>query len=372
MMLESDGPGGAEILALRLSEELRNRGHHVVPVGGEPRVRWLSEEYRRAGFTPETVSTAGWINISGMRKLGHVLRSNRIDVAHSHEFEMAVRGALIARLCRVRHIITIHGPHWVTQAATRRIGLRAAFAMSAAAVMVSEDTRRVMSERLGIPAENMQVVPNGVPVPIGNRSPTRDELGIARDELIVIAVGSLDVHKGHIFLLEAIHDLLAEDPGLKVRIVLAAGRGGAERDALERFARESGLTPRLSILSYRNDVADLLAAADVFVMPSLWEGMPLALLEAMLAGKPVIATSVGGIPEAIEHDVTGLLCPPCNSPALARALGAVLRDAALRDRLGRAAKETAMRRYTLRAMADSYESLYLGSANAATRTKQVG
>src|SRR5262249_21470882 len=124
-----------------------------------------------------------------------------------------------------------------------------------------------------------------------------------------------------------------------------------------QFAAEHGLT-RVHFLGHREDVPDILAAADVWVMPSLSEGLPLALLEAMFAGKAIAASAVGGIPEVIVAEQHGLLVPPRDPMALAASLGRLLGSAELRATLGRAAKERATTQFSVAHMTDDYERLY--------------
>jgi glycosyltransferase involved in cell wall biosynthesis len=118
---------------------------------------------------------------------------------------------------------------------------------------------------------------------------------------------------------------------------------------------------RVHVLTNRADVADLQSAAHVFVMPSLWEGLPLAMLEAMVAGRAIIASNISGIPEAVTTEVEGLLVPPADEEALSAALARVLSDDALRISLGRAAAERGRREFSVAAMADRYETLYRAS-----------
>jgi glycosyltransferase involved in cell wall biosynthesis len=142
------------------------------------------------------------------------------------------------------------------------------------------------------------------------------------------------------------------------RWMLAIAGGGAEKERLEALAASKGLAAHVKILGHREDVPDLLAASDVFVMPSLWEGLPLALLEAMLAGKPVIASRTSGIPEAVNDGVDGLLTTPGDVGELATALRGVIASPARRAALGGAARARATAEFTLDAMADGYERVF--------------
>src|SRR5581483_746525 len=156
----------------------------------------------------------------------------------------------------------------------------------------------------------------------------------------------------------ALARLEAEGLGVPWRLAIAGGRGGPERDRLAAFAAEHRMSDRVHLLLKRDDVPDLNAAADVFCMPSLWEGLPLALLEAMLAGKAIVASAASGIHEAIADGEQGLLVPPGDDAALAHALGKVLLDPNLRARLGEAARRRAEAEFTIERMADRYERLY--------------
>lgn len=357
LMLETGGPGGAERLLLDLAEELRSRGWEVVPVGPAAGNPWLATQFRDRGFVTETFRLRGPIDWRCARDLAATLRRRQVDVVHSHEFTMAVYGTVAAAMIGRPHVITFHGSQTMTRAWRRRVAVRMALGR-AIGVAVSAATRAQLATDLGIPAARLHVVINGVPIREGRPDAVRAELGIAPDDVVILAVGNLDPRKGHRRLLEALVSL--RDAGLAVpwRLVIAGGRGGPELGPLESLAREREVAGRVHILQHRNDIPDLLAAAHVFAMPSLWEGLPLALLEAMLAGKPVVASRTSGIPEAVDDGVEGLLVPPGDVPALATALRAVLEDPARRQRMARAARARGLRDFTVARMATDYEALY--------------
>jgi glycosyltransferase involved in cell wall biosynthesis len=162
--------------------------------------------------------------------------------------------------------------------------------------------------------------------------------------------------KGHMVLLRALARLEREGLPRNWRVAIA-GRGELEA-ALKAFIAEAGLSGRAHILGHRDDMPDVLAAADIFTMPSLWEGLPVAMLEAMFAGKPVIASACSGIPEAIESGTHGLLAAPGDEGALAADLRRLLASSELRDVLGAAGRERAQERYSVAGMVDAYERCY--------------
>jgi glycosyltransferase involved in cell wall biosynthesis len=354
LMLESDGPGGAETMLLHLARELRARDHRVVPVGPSNGCGWLAEEFRQLGFDPQRFVLRRPIDPGCLSGMIGMLRQQRVDVVHSHEFTMAFYGAAAARLLRKPHVITMHGGMGFAERGRRRAALRWAVRRSRVAA-VSEPTRDRLAGALGIAPREITVVPNGIRFQPGERHRVRGELGLPANEQLLLAVGNLYPVKGHIVLLHALAGSIGRSTP-KWRLAIA-GRG-QEEAALRGFAKEHGFADRLHLLGYRADIPDLLAAADVYVMPSLSEGLPMALIEAMSAVKPVIASAVGGIPDVLTHGEHGLLVPPGDPAALRDALSRLLGSRAERQRLAAAAYQRAIAQYGVERMADRYEELY--------------
>ena len=357
MMLESDGPGGAEMMVLRLSHELRSRGHFVLPVGPEKGIGWLGDHFRRGGFPTEVFKLRRPIDPGCVRGLVHLFREYEIDTVHSHEFTMAVYGCAATRVLGLPHVITMHGGLTVCNAMRRRIALRWAMRNSEHTVVVSSATRQQFSRDLGVATSRFTVVPNGVPALQGDASRVRRELGVTGDECVILAVGNLEVHKGHRILIDALSELRGS-ANSHWKLIIAGGRGGDQHGALLKQIENLGLGDKVRILLNRDDVPDLLAAASVFVMPSLWEGLPMALLEAMLARKAIVASRTAGIPEAITDGREGLLVPPGDTAALASALDSLITSREKRDAFARAALARADQDFTVQVMADRYERLY--------------
>lgn len=368
MMLESDGPGGAEVMVLRLADELRRRGHFVLPIGPAGKTGWLADQFQRHGFTPEVYHLRAPLDPRGVRDLLLLFRRYRIDVVHSNEFTMAVYGAAASRIIGLPQVVTMHGGLTVCKALRRRVALRWAMRSASRTVMVSQATRTQFSQDLGIDERELTVIPNGVPVQRGDPTGVRKEFGIESGECVLLAVGNLETHKGHHVLLEALSLLERERPA-PWRLIIAGGRGGAQGDNLVAQIAQSGLGDRVKIALNRTDIPDLLALSDVFVMPSLWEGLPLALLEAMVSKKAIIASATGGIPEAITDGVEGILIPPGEAPALAEALRVMIHDPQRRSAFAEAALVRAEANFTVRVMADRYERLYVDCVSAGRRAQ---
>ena len=368
MMLESDGPGGAEMMVFRLSEELRERGHTVVPVGPANGIGWLGDLFRGAGVSPEVFRIRGPVDPACLQGLVRLLREQHIDAVHSHEFTMAVYGAAACRLLGLPQVITMHGGLKVCKALRRRVALRWAMRNSDHTVMVSRATRRKFARDLGVDEARFTVVPNGVPVRGGSAAQVRAEFGIQPDDCVLLAVGTLERHKGHRVLLEALARLASRSVNSPWKLIIAGGRGGDQHESLLEFVEEEGLDDRVRIVTNRNDIPDLLALADIFVMPSLFEGLPMALLEAMTAGKAIIASATSGIPEAIVDGRDGLLVTPGDIGSLSDALRSLLTDPVRRSALGACAAARAHEEFTVQVMAERYETLYTDALSSSRRS----
>jgi glycosyltransferase involved in cell wall biosynthesis len=167
---------------------------------------------------------------------------------------------------------------------------------------------------------------------------------------VVLTPARLNKQKGHSYLLEAV--------ALVPEAVFVLAGDGPERANLERQARELGLDNRVLFLGYRQDIPDLLASCDLFVLPSLFEGFSLSILEAMAADKPVIASRIGGNAEAVVHGKTGILVPPASPTALAAAIRTVLSDQGLAQRLAAAGKARVYQKFSAAIMVQRVTQIY--------------
>ena len=219
-------------------------------------------------------------------------------------------------------------------------------------IPVSVAMTACLRETLGIPTAKMRVIQNGIDIAAfghGCNPAVRASLAAA-NRPVVFTPARLHAGKGHMFLLEA----AAQVPDA---LFVFAGDGD-ERTRLIDRARQLQIADRVRFLGDRSDVPALLACSDLFVLPSLAEGLPMSVLEAMAAGRPVIATSVGGIGEAVTDGVTGLLVPPADANALAAAIRRLLLDAELAGRLARAARAAVAERFSSEAMVRNTARLY--------------
>jgi glycosyltransferase involved in cell wall biosynthesis len=235
---------------------------------------------------------------------------------------------------------------------------------AARVIAVSEENRRTLETTYGLPPNAVEVVHNGVDLSrfAGPASDAlRDELRLEREGPIVLTVSRLLPNKGHDDLIAAAPAILSRFPG--AHFVFAGD--GDQRAALEAQIEALHLRDHFSLLGFRTDVPDLMRGSDLFVLPSLAEGFSLALVEALAAGLPVVATRVGGAEEAIEDGRNGFLAPPADPAALAAAVIGVLEmEPAGRRALSKAARGSA-RRFSVEAMAERMFAIYREVSNAA-------
>ena len=350
---ESDGPGGAERVIAHLATVFAAQGHKVLVVVPEKGEGWLTRELAHADVVMERFRLEREYSPPALMRLARLLRRHGTHIAHCHDFNMAVCGAFAARLAGARQVITMHGSTYYAARLRRRLALRAGAALSDALVAVSRPLASHLASHLNLREQRVTVIPNGVKWDPPPRLTLRDELGLGPADRLLLAVGNLYPVKGHRWLLEALRWLDVSHPTAHLAI---AGRG-PEEAPLRDQARRLGLSDRLHLLGLRSDVANLLCSADLYVHPSDSEGLPLAMLEAMWAERPIVATAVGEVPVALG-DGAGLLVAPGDSRALAGAIDRLLREPQTAARLSRRAAERARAEYGVETMARRYGQIY--------------
>lgn len=359
-VLASLRPGGAERVATDLLTHLdRDRFTPSVlllyPTEGGP----LETRLAREGI-PVASLVKGGVGFDPRvpaRLMGE-FRRRRPDVVHTHGYPLGyVLPAWLASRTRTR----VHTVHTLASRETRtgpsRVLHRIGFRTGVTAVSVSEAVARSVWETYGVAGV---VIRNGVDLarfatPTTTRAAWRRANGFEEGDLIVATAARLEDEKGPLDLLEGFARVAGGEP--RARLAWA-GTGRRHADVLAA-ARRLGLAGRVRLLGQREDVAELLHAADVFALASRYEGLGLALVEAAAAGLPAVATGVGGTPEVVRDGESGILVPVRDPVALGRAIGALLADGDRRARMASRAREVA-RHFALDPMVRAYQSLYLG------------
>ncbi len=342
--------GEAQVLGLALA--LRAAGHEIILACDSRGVLW--NRASAAGFPCHPLTVRNAVDLRAGLKLRAMLKRLACDVVHfhtarAHALAPFARGLGCAAVATRRMDYPPNrwfAPWLYNRAVDRVIAISSAVAQALAAA--------------GVNPERITVIPSAVdcdrfaPAPTEERERARRALALAADEVVVGAVGALETRKGHRFLIEAIGQARAAGAALSC---LIAGEG-SQRATLAGIISSLGLDPWVRLLGALEDPRRLLAALDVFAMPSLSEGMGVALLEAMACGLPAVGSAAGGIVDSIEHEKTGFLVPPGDAPALARALTRLGADAELRRWLGAAARERVTSRFTFARMAVRTLELY--------------
>jgi glycosyltransferase involved in cell wall biosynthesis len=353
---------GAETVATRLALGLDDSRFRSILCSTRPSAPEHVAEARANGVEVLELNRRSRYDVWRWRPLVRLLRGGSVDVVHAHKFASNLWGALLLPRGPLP-ILLAHEHTWSYEGKLRRVVDRELIARRAGAIVaVSPRDRMRMIELEGIAPSKVVFIPNGIPErPAGDRARARRELGLAEADAVVGTVCSLRPQKELETALRALSRLAPHRPTLRFLIV----GDGPERGRLERLAEELGV-PTVFLGQRPNDeLPDLVAAMDVLVLSSRFEGMPLAVLEWMAAAKPIVASRVGGIPSMVEDEQEALLVPPRDYVAFGEAIGRLLDDPAERERLGDAARRRQQAEFrfehTLGLLEDLYERLLAGA-----------
>ena len=353
--------GGTESFLARLVSRLdRTLFSPVVcslcPVGGVG--RGIADTGTPVISLEMSASARPWEMLRGSLRLADTLTRLRIDLVQALLYRANVMGALACRLSR-RHPVMVAGQRSLTPMTgpSASLAQRLTRPWIRHTVAVSDAVKERLMADEGVPGDHITVIDNGVDTTVfrpSDAATARQALGLDFGGLLLGAVGRLTQVKGIPHLLAAVASLHGR--GADIRLALVGD--GPERAALEEQARSLGLGDRVHFLGLRRDLPEIFPAFDIFCLPSIREGSPQVLLEAMSAGRPVVATRAGGIPEVVEHGISGLLVDPGSDEQLTEALGRLVEDEALRANLGPAARQRVQDRFDLARGVRTHEDLY--------------
>jgi sugar transferase (PEP-CTERM/EpsH1 system associated) len=373
-VVDTLGIGGAELSVVKIVERTSEDFRHVVCCIRNAGA--AAPALRAHGVSVIELQQPPGSDWRLMLRIARVCRTVRPQIVHTRNWG-SMEGIIAARLARVPVIVHAeHGFNADDVGGTNRTRNRVRWALAPfvdRVVAVSDHLRRWLVDTVGLPPTKVTVVRDGVDTrqfqPLSTRDRLRDLHGYSADEFVIGCVARLDPVKNHLVLLEATRLLAARAANTRLMLV----GDGPERPVLERRVAELGLAGKVTFLGNRDNIADLLNTFDVFAIASLFEGTSNAIVEAMAAGLPVVATRVGGNPEVVHDGVTGQLVPVGAAAALAAAIEFYRVNDHTRRQHGLAGRRRAEQVYSVEQMVSGYLSVYeSGLARHGWVQKDVG
>jgi glycosyltransferase involved in cell wall biosynthesis len=357
-LLHSLNVGGAEILAARLARRLRGSFRFVFACLDD--VGPLGEQLREDGFPVYSLDRKPGFDWGCPRRLARLLHTERVDLVHAHQYAPFFYG-LAARFGGRRRpiLFTEHGRHQPDFPRRKRmLANRLLLSRRDRVVGVGVAVQQALIANEGIPARRVGVLYNGIDVDAfaaaADRAEIRRFLGVRSDEFVIVQVARFDYLKDHGTALRAFTRVIGHLP--RARLVLVGD--GPERSAIENQMRELNLVDKVRLLGTRKDVDQLLQGADVFLLTSVSEGIPLTVIEAMAAGLPVVGTAVGGMGEVVADGSTGYLAQAGDDASLSEHILRLAGDPDLRCRMGASGRARAKDLFDEPRMCAEYASIY--------------
>lgn len=360
LMLRSPlGVFGAERVILELAQGLHEtRFTPIIGVianksGGHREMAKASQELQ---FQTETFDSALPFDWKTVVQIRNYIRNNDIHIVHTHGYKANFYGLMATRFTQVPTIATCHPWTETDYSVKARLYTfldKRWLKKMHRIIAISEEVRQKLPMR-----ESVAVIPNGIDLSRFNGrhqdDMLRQQLGFSSSDIIIGTIGRLVPEKGYRYLLDSMHELCKTHHNIALIIV---GDGPLVHQ-LKQQVKERKLESRVSFLGIRNDTPELLAIMDIFVMPSLSEGLPMALLEAMAAGKPVVATAVGAIPQIIRDGDSGMLVPPQDIERLTTTLARLIQAPQKTQQIGEKARKEVETNYSSARMTQRYIEHY--------------
>ena len=368
------GVGGAEVLVDQMLRRMSNEFRGIVAVLDE--IGDIGERLEQDGFTVKHLHRHPGIDRGCAKRLRKFADEEGAEILHAHQYTPFFQAMLSRGLFGNRPVVfTEHGRHFPDLPSRKRsIVNRLMLNQNDRLIGCGGAVRKALIDNEGLPESRVEVIYNGVDLASlaqrgrSVRERIRTEFGFASTDFVTVLVARLHELKDHQTALRAIDTARNQIPGLRLLLV----GDGDQRAAIEQTIRERGLEECVTLAGTRKDIADLLAASDVFLMSSISEGIPLTVIEAMAARRPVVATAVGGLPELIDHGVTGFLAPSGNDAALAGSLIELYCRPELRKQMAEAAAQRAAEKFSLDGMLNAYRNVYRDVLGRKERRRMFG
>lgn len=322
----------------------------------------MEKIYNEAGFRTQNFDMTNFFRFRSVLRVKDFVRAEKIDLVMAQLLRAEVFGGYGARLAGIPLIVVVQNAD--PYRANRRLFphyylSRHPLKWADMVVAVSESVRKFVIKHQGVCEEKIVTIYDSIDTDqfaliAHERSDMRSKFNICCDAIVIGAVARFAPQKGLKYLLDAFHEVSFRHKN----IVLLLVGDGIQLNHLKMLALDMGIRDRVIFTGFRRDYDKIMQAFDIFVIPSLWEGMPMALMAAMASGKAVVATNICGIPELIQDGLNGLLVPPADSGALAEKIEMLIRDGELRKRLGAAARDYTDNNCSSRTMTSMYEKLW--------------
>lgn len=322
-----------------------------------------AEELEAKGMRVVALEKKMGIDLRAFFTLIKFMKKERFDIVNTQLWESDTMGRVAAILAGIPVIISTAQnvdiwKKWWQRIIDRLLSLR-----TNKIIAVSEATKEYYYKKVGIPSSKIVVIPNAIDISkfenVGDVTYLYDELGVTKENFILTCIGRLTEQKGHRYLLDSVALLKARHPSIRVLLV---GKGEDE-NSLKKLCRDLNINTMVRFLSFRSDIPQILKLSDALALPSIYEGLPLCVLEAMSAAKPVIVTDAGGNREIVVDKGTGFIVPPRDAVALAEAIKSLLNLSDRGRAMGERGREIIKNNFTIKPIADKTTGLFLSLSN---------
>ena len=353
-------PGGTEKFLVKLIEAWKGKDFEHAVIAFDDGI--LKENFARLGISPIILTQKNWYDFRFLSLLFVSVKKLKPDIIHCRNAtHVIIYGSIVAKILNLPLVVSVHGhPDFLAGSSFIKRLWYVVQKRSDKIVTVSNSLKDVLIRKGGIRPDKITVIHNGIGLVNTQCDPImeqkmRQELSIDNSDRIIGCVGTLRSVKGHKYLIQAMPLILDKFPHTCLVLV----GDGPLRNDLERLAEKLKVRERIMFLGYRPDVSELMNIFDIFILPSLSEGLSNVLLEAMAASKPVIATNVGGNPEVVEDGRTGLLVPPKDPKKIAEAVNELLDNKNKRLEMGKAGLERVKEKFSISKTVREYKKVYL-------------
>ena len=359
-LINSYSWSGAELFASNLALSLDQIGYDaqvcsIAPIRNKKEEQLFNQLSSQGLGVTSLEKTPGKKSPQALYRLSRLLRNNDLDLIHTHCSSPDFYGRLASLFNpEVQSVVTFHGTQYKNVFPNKLLTFT-----TDTHIAVSEAVRSWAQKQFALTTEDIEVVYNGIDrskfenITIEPQA-KKSQLGVNTDNPVITSVGRLESCKGHRYLISALRVL--KKRGVEIELLLVGDGDLAEE--LHHRVEKRGLSDSVHFLGVRMDVNEILAISDAFVMPSLWEGLGIAALEAMGVGVPVIASKVGGLVEIIDHGSTGFLVPPKDSVAIANFLEKLLKNPDMSEHMASQARSQVLKNFTIQESVKGYDKVY--------------